>query len=151
MMPANQAMLDLLIAIVAERAKPLASGLAELLREELVEENGCYFLVSLRAGARTASLSSFPDRTGFECFVNHIHIGDFLQVSNVAECLRQALAWAETLRKKLERHGKFNIIVSCDGTDCSVRFHRVRPGESWLTDDLESYIAESVLVIPVDK
>lgn len=150
-MPANQAMLDILVALVAGSAGPLASKLAELLREELVEENGCWFLVSLREGARTASLASFPDRTGFECFVNHIHIGDFIGTSDVVECLRQGLRWADGLRGKLEQYGKFKIIVSYDDRDCSVRFHRVRPGESWLFDDLESYRSESVLVIPVEK
>lgn len=82
MMPANQAMLDLLVALVAGSSTPLASGLAELLREELVEENGCWFLASLREGARTASLASFVDRSGLECFVNHIHIEDFLETSD---------------------------------------------------------------------
>jgi hypothetical protein len=48
MMPANQAMLDLLVGLVAESARPLASGLAELLEEALVDENGCWFLASLR-------------------------------------------------------------------------------------------------------
>jgi len=148
-MHTNQAMLDLLMALVAKRGEPLASGLAQLIREQLVEEDGCWFLATLKAGAKAAELSSFPDRTGFECFVNHIHTGDFLQTSDVIERLRQALIWAVTLRRKLEGHGKFNIIVACDDADCSVRFHRVRPGESWLVDDLESYTAESVLVIPV--
>jgi hypothetical protein len=148
-MPANQAMLDLLVALAAESARPLASGLAELLQGELVEENGCWFLVSLREGARTASLATFSDRTGLECFVNHIHIGDFLETSDVIECLRQGLRWASGLRGKLQEHGRFNVMVSCDDTRCSVRFHRVRPGESWMMDDLESYRAESVLVIPV--
>ena len=150
-MSANQAMLDRLMTLVTEPTRPLVSGLAGLLREQLIEENGCWFLASLRDGARTASLASFPDRTGFECFVNHIHIGDVVQISNVVESFRHALGWAEALRKKLERHGEFNIIVSCDDTDCSVRFHRIRPGETWLTDDLESYTAESVLVIPVGR
>ena len=150
-MPANQAMLDLLVALVAESARPLASGLAQLLRGELVEENGCWFLVPLREGAKTASLASFPDRSGLECFVNHIHIEDFLETSDVVECLRQGLRWAGGLRGKLEEHGKFNIIVSCDDTGCSVRFHRIRPDESWMTDDLEGYRAESVLVMPVGE
>jgi hypothetical protein len=150
-MPANQAMIDLLAALVAESARPLASGLAELLRGELVEENDCWFLASLREGARTASLATFPDRTGFECFVNHIHIGDVLETSDVTECLRQGLRWADGLKGKLQEHGRFNVIVSCDDTDCSVRFHWIRPGERWMTDDLESYRAESVLVIPVGE
>jgi hypothetical protein len=95
-------MLDLLAALVAESARPLASGLAELLQGELVEENGCCFLASLREGARTASLASFPDRSGLECFVNHIHIGDFLETSDAIECLRQGLRWADVLSGKLD-------------------------------------------------
>lgn len=150
-MKANQAMLDLLVALVTESARPLASGLAELLRGELVEEKGCWFLVSLREGAKTVSLASFPDRTGFECFVNHIQMRDFVEDSGVTEYLRQGLSWADGLRRKLEGHGRFTIVVSCDHTDCSVRFHHVRPSEGWLTEELDSYRAESVLVIAVGK
>jgi hypothetical protein len=144
-------MLDLLVASATVSARPLAPRLAELLREELLEEDGCWFLASLRAGAKATSLTSFPDRTGFECFVNHIHIGDFLEASDAIDCLRQGLCFVEGLKQKLEGRGAFEIIVSCDDSDCSVRFHRIRPGESWLVADLESYEAESVLVISVGR
>ena len=150
-MPANHAMVQLLVALVEESARPLAPGLAGLVQGDVVEEDGCWFLRPLRESAGTVSPESFPDRTGFECFVNHVHIGDFVEDEDVNERFRQGLRWAESLRKKLEGHGRFNIIVSCDEVDCSVRFHRVRPTELWLVDDLETYLEASVLVIPVGR
>ena len=147
MIRANQRMLVLLMTAMT-RGTTLAPALADLLRGELVSENGCWFLRDLREGARTTSLTSFPDRTGFECFVNHIHIGDFVDAPNADESLAQALAWAKAIQAKLESLGRFNVIVSCHESDCSVRFHRLRTGEAWLTDDLDGY-TEEVLVIPV--
>ena len=121
-----------------------------MLQAELVEENGSWFFAPLRARAATANLSQFPDRTGLECFVNHIHIGDFTPGGTEVNVLhRQGLLFANELSAKLQPHGSFAVIVSCDETDCSVRFHASRPGERWFLEDLETYEEEALLVFYV--
>jgi hypothetical protein len=55
---------------------------------------------------------------------------------------------AEQVSKRLiGLPGRFNVIVSYDGESCAVRFHKIRDGEKWLSEDLESYVDEGILVI----
>ena len=42
--------------------------------------------------------------------------------------------------------GSFNVIVSYDGEGCAVRFHKIRPAQHWLMNDLEDYEGEGILV-----
>lgn len=150
-MSANQRMVQLLFTLAIQTTRPLAPRLADLLQADLVLEDGCWFLQPLRDGAQTATLAAFPDRTGFECFVNHVHIGDFVEEQDdVNELHRQGLLWAGLLVEKLKPHGSFNIIVSCVELDCSVRFHRTRAKERWLVEDLDTYREEALLVLVVN-
>lgn len=63
---------------------------------------------------------------------------------------REAL-FAVALSAQLEGMGCFRVIVGCGDHDAVVRFHRVRPREEWLSDDLESYVDEAILVIDVES
>jgi hypothetical protein len=147
-MRANQPMLSLLVALAKSAHPTLAAELTALVQSALLEEHGCWFLEPLRNGAMSSSLSQFPDRTGFECFVNHVHIGDFVDGELDASILHlQGLLLAEQLERKLKPVGAFRIIVSCDETDCAVRFHKLRPGEQWVLDDLETYREEALLIL----
>ncbi len=76
------------------------------------------------------------DETGYECFINHIHI----------KSLPEALEFAERLNKALlERlRGDFVVIVSFDGREAAVRFHRRRIGQTWLSENLEEYREEGI-------
>jgi hypothetical protein len=54
--------------------------------------------------------------------------------------------------------GPFRIIISTQlpdqslnvGTNCTVRFHRMRLGQEWLKDDLDSYKEEALAVLDFD-
>ena len=88
------------------------------------------------------------DRTGFECFVNHVHLKE---IGNPATALRQAIAFCrraalEALRIAPDRSIRF--IVSRNGQDWTVHLHTSRFDEpSWVSDDLEGYLEEEVLVL----
>jgi hypothetical protein len=147
-MRANQSMLSLLVALAKSAHPTLATKLAALVQSALLEEHACWFLEPLRNGAMSSSLLQFPDRTGFECFVNHVHISDFIEGEVDASMMHlQGLLLAEELERKLKPLGRFRIIVSCDEMDCAVRFHRLRPGELWVLDDLETYREEALLIL----
>jgi hypothetical protein len=103
---------------------------------------------SARARLARRQLSDFPDRTGYECFVNHVHIDDYVSDASPPALAALGVAFAERLCDALTAHGgKFAVIVSSDDTSCSVRFHRLRDGEQRVADNLESYRDEGVLVI----
>lgn len=91
-----------------------------------------------------------PDKTGYECLINHVH----LPFDGTNESLRSSLRYAVALQKELTRIGQghgFQVILSVDDRECTVRFHRIRPNENWIADDLEGYAEEAVLVLRSDE
>jgi hypothetical protein len=113
--------------------------------------NGCILLTSQIQSASSISLNDIPDCTGYECFVNHIHIGNVLDDSQIKPTilLEQGLALAYELQKRLVQFSpsaRFKIIVSFDNEDCSVRFHKVRNGEDWLAPNIDKY-EEGILIL----
>lgn len=111
-----------------------------------VLKDGSVFLEDQYAEAKNVSPADFPDRTGFESFVNHVHFpfdGD-------KASLQRVLGYAFALQAALEStepSRKFLVIVSVSEARCTVRFHECRPNESWLADDLEGYKQEALLVL----
>ena len=91
--------------------------------------------------------STVVDKTGYECFVNHIHLKE---AGDSAAALRQAVTFctrvvAEGVRVAPNRSLRF--IISRNGEDWTVHFHTLRPHESYVSDDLEMYTEEAVLVL----
>ena len=109
--------------------------LARLLRAGFVKKHGCT-LLKAPAAKSTPYEQAGMDRTGYEAFINHIHTRPF----------SQAWEYAQRLTQRLKRQpGRFAIIISFDGTEATVRFHRRRRGEpAWLDENLEGYKAEAV-------
>ncbi len=86
----------------------------------------------------------FHDKTGYECFVNYVH----LKFDGTRGTLRSCLEYCANLETALialssRRHFKIHASFSGDGS--VVRFHTIRPGENWSADDLEGYKEEAVL------
>jgi hypothetical protein len=130
----------------------LNQQLLQLLQPGFIEINGAVLLKTLEKLGRNAKLESFPDITGYECFVNHIHIEDYLDDSGVSsnELLKKGHKFAQALLEKLSTtfpNKPFKVIMAHNDSDCSVRFHMVRDGENWLSDDLEGYDQEAILII----
>jgi hypothetical protein len=116
----------------------LSPELLSILASGFVEEKGCVLLASEThdsAFDRAATL----DETGYECFINHVHV----------ERLGEALEFARRLKKALAATfaGDFVVIVSFDGHEATVRFHRLRAGQTWLNENLEEYREEGIAVI----
>jgi hypothetical protein len=106
------------------------------------------------------------DETGIECSLSKIHLDDFLPANmELNELARTGLDFAFLLRGALLNSrvlGPFRIIISAQlpdqslnvglnvGTNCTVRFHRMRLGQEWLKDDLDSYKEEALAVLDFD-
>lgn len=96
-----------------------------------------------------ANPTDFIDLTGFEAFVNHVH----LPYDGSRDSLQSCLDYLITLQKGLAEFGRgrsFVVMLSLSDKSCVVRFHQFRPGESWVADDLEGYSEEAVLVLSVE-
>jgi hypothetical protein len=134
------------------RGEKLSKAFSQLLAQGFTELVGAIVFSAARNIGENVERTNFPDLTGFECFVNHIHVEDQLDgpVLNEIAFLRQGIAFAletETrLRSKFPLK-PFKVIVASTAHGCGVRFHVNRPGEHWLTSDLDSYGKEAILVL----
>lgn len=96
--------------------------------------------------------SPFPDQTGLECFINHFHLEDYIGSCSSFDLLSDlylAHGWlfATHLKERLAAFRPetcFRIIVAATDGTCTVRFHALREGEHWLSDNLERYREEAV-------
>lgn len=53
-------------------------------------------------------------------------------------------------RAEYSETDRFRIIISFDGEDCIIRFHKVRVGEKWIADDIESY-SEGLMLLDLSQ
>jgi hypothetical protein len=90
---------------------------------------------------QSESISNFPDKTGYECFVNKIHIDNFSE-----NPLPAAISLAVQLLKQFHNYN-LRTIISYDDLSCVLRFHIIRNNESWLNSDIEKYKEEGILII----
>lgn len=113
----------------------LPSDLAADLDAGLTERGGCLVLAAHRSPSDSGD---FSDRTGYEAFANHVHVE-----SGGGAALRIGLAAADRISEMVQGHrgdGHVRLIVSAERLDSAiVRFHLLRPGESWLAADIDDY------------
>ena len=134
------------------KGEKLTKALSQLLAQGFTQLDGAIVFTAAHNLGENVEPKNFPDLTGFECFVNHVHVEDQLErpVSNEIALLRQGIAFAletETrLRSKFPRK-PFKVIVASTAHGCGVRFHLRRPGEELLASDLDSYAKEAILVL----
>ena len=153
MIAEERSMNTLMVKSVAStnvRPYEIPQDLRDVLGLGVTEKYECVLLKALENTAGEYDPLAHFDRTGYECLVNHVHI-DPRNVDDPIP-LRGGLAYADALVDALKEapyQGPFRIIMSLNPAQniCTVRFHRVRRGESWTSDDLESYLDEGLLVI----
>jgi hypothetical protein len=116
---------------------------------QFTERDGCVFLSeALTRSAET--LADFADRTACEAVLNQAH----LPYDGGDPSLVRALAYVDRLCYGLlsvAKGRRFQVIAAFSDAECDVSFHQLRPGETWLDDDLESYRDEAVLVLSVGR
>jgi hypothetical protein len=87
------------------------------------------------------------------CFINHVHIDNQEQGQGTAEArigLAAGIIFARTVLGHLGRAYPtipIRVILAASEDGITVRFHERREGESWISDDLETYQEESLLVL----
>ena len=96
------------------------------------------------------------DETGTECFWTKFHLEDFVSEASQEELARLALNFVWPLQSGLKASAlsdTFRMIASVEIPEttqpkptCTVRFHRLRPQQAWLADDIEAYGNEAILV-----
>ncbi len=136
--------------------KALPQKLVALLNEGFDEEEQCIFFSRLKKESQVQRLD-FPDCTAYECFVNHIHVEDYLENGGLPplELLGRGMAFAAQLAARLKSvHGfkHFRIIVASDGgPSCTVRFHTVRREEEWVGKASNGYREEAIAIMETQE
>jgi hypothetical protein len=115
----------------------LSPELSSVLDAGFVEEKGCVLLASKARGSAFAR--DTEDETGYECFINHLHVQDLGEALEFARLLHKALVDAFM--------GSFVVIVAYDGREATIRFHRLRADQTWLSENLEGYLEEGIAVL----
>jgi hypothetical protein len=126
--------------------------LEKLLEPGFVRLNDSILLRALTQEARAVSPTDFPDETGYESFVNHIHVEDYIPHENqsASSLMANSVSLASTLRKMLRQSfpdQAFEVIVSFQDNHYTVRFHKCRKGQQWLRDNLDDYHEEALMVV----
>ena len=136
-------------------AKALPQKLLALLNAGFVEADHCVFLKALKSAASVQRLD-FPNLTSYECFVNHIHIEEYLENGGLPplEMLGRGLALAHELQTRLAKlpgPKRFRIIVAFPGPTCTVRFHTVRSDEEWVDKDASGPGSEALAILETQE
>jgi hypothetical protein len=142
-MKMNQEMARLLVGIDLSKPEVLPQPDST---PAFVTEGNSVFLREEYAGAKSVSTKDFPDRTGLESFVNHVHFPFHGDRTSLLRALGYTMALQTALRI-YEPDRRFLVILSISDTKSTVRFHECRPNESWLADNLEGYKEEAILVL----
>jgi len=117
---------------------PLPAGLFAILTLGNVEQNACVFLTAMLEKCKSVRHGDFPDKTGYECFVNHIHIDDFTDTDMLQIAIAFLTRVSEMLKIEYSNYD-FRGLISLDESSATIRIHRTRAGEEWLSNDLEGY------------
>ena len=114
----------------------LPKELEDLIDQGFVEEDGCFFIFSQFEKMTNASKSNFQDKTGHECFINSIHIDDFVKKDYIIN----SLLFVNSIFCKLPADkNKIKAIVVADDAGALVKIHSIREGEFWIDDNLDEY------------
>lgn len=138
------------------------SELTHILWPDFIEVDGCILINNERADQSEKRLNmdhilkNFGDRTGFEAFESHVHMMDVSKefednpLMGLKFALKLVEVWSAKLKFDFPRYS-FYLILSFDGQDSILRFHKIRENENWLDiDNLDSYDNTAILIKKVN-
>ena len=130
----------------------LSNDLTHFLSEGFTVFKGAVIFGAMSKTAENVLPRNFQDLTGFECFINQVHVEDHIPqiMLDRNAILKTGLAFALALQGELQfsfPNKQFTIIVTSTGSTCGVRFHITRIGEEWLATNLDGYGEEAILVL----
>ncbi|MDH4610373.1 hypothetical protein [Pseudomonas sp. BN102] len=143
-MKINERMAEVMADIGFEEMS-IPTALVEILKEGFIIKGECVVLAALAKMCGSVSLADFPDKTGYESFVNSIHIDDYVE----SEFLHRAISFSRALIdiwKVSGIDGDIRVIICGDELGAVIKFHFVREGEDWVSSDLELY-EDAVMVV----
>uniref|UniRef100_UPI0039F0797F hypothetical protein n=1 Tax=Bordetella sputigena TaxID=1416810 RepID=UPI0039F0797F len=117
---------------------PLCRSLRNIADEGFNVKDECYFLAALLRKADSVTRSRFFDSTGYECFVNSLHIEDYDDKAPLAQAI-QFISYVFAMWRTAEYAVPLVAVVNVDEGRVIVKFHAKRSTEQWLSGNLEAY------------
>ncbi len=120
--------------------------LNEIVEQGFVELDGCFLSKKLLSYNNSYTLDVFEDEISFECFVNSLHIEDYVSENylsySVIFCNSIIRRWSE------DCVGYLNVIISLDDETLlpTIKFHLKRESVSWLDEDNLDSSIQAILV-----
>lgn len=126
----------------------LATTLNDLFVNGFIVMEDCLVLEKLGRRQPHIKLTDFVDKTGYECFVNSIHVDDYV----TDNLFTQALLFIDKLISEL-RILKYSqniaIIMSDTGFGFNIKFHVLRENASWVDINELHKFKEAILVLEI--
>ncbi len=131
--------------------------LRALVQAPFVHGGGTLVLEPLLAHA--TGRESFQDATGYEAFINKIHVEDLIENSGTGHperfriLIQQGTKAAIDLSERLKTEGNYRVLLSLDADlpTMTLRFFGRRKGEQWGAEDPDAYQLEEVLMIDTES
>lgn len=130
-----------------DRRAPLKQGLEDLLNKGISKTEQGVFLNFFTHNISPNSIEASQDATGLECFINKFYVTDYADYQDAYE---QAFLCLHRIWRSLENEN-CRLIVTKDEENVSIRFHKLRTNEIWLSADLEEYQLNGILYIDMES
>jgi hypothetical protein len=119
-------------------ADPLHPSLQEIVDHGFVRVDDCSLIVDLLPESTNVTRFSFPDRTGYECFINSVHVEDYSDQNPLGQAYELVMRVFDAWRH-YEPGQTLVAVVSVDELSVVVKFHMKRLGEQWVGENLDAY------------
>src|SRR5699024_3462862 len=111
----------------------LPQELEDILSEGFTKKNGCFLSKKLLKLCSSVSYSNFEDEIAYECFVNSLHMEDYVNKNH----LDYSVVFCNKLIEIWRENEMLNVIMTLDDETFlpTVKFHVKRDNVSWLNED----------------
>ncbi len=127
------------------KGETLRSELMQIAVEGFVQQENCFFLKKLAGPQTHVKRSDFFDDVAYECFVNAIHIDDYVD----ANFLGQGILLMNEVFKSWQSYNpgqKLKCIIGETDFGMNIKFHVKRDGIKWIEEsDIEGF-EEGIIV-----
>ena len=129
-----------------KKEKKLDFSLNELLSDGFINRNECFLLTKLYKNQAHISANDLIDKIGYECFVNSLHIDDYVDNDHFIQTILFSEAilklWNESNNKEV-----LEVIVSETDFGFNIKFHVKRNNEVWIDLNDLNNIEEAIMVL----
>jgi len=140
----NYKMLLCIFKQISENKK-LNDNLNHLLLEGFLFYEDCCFLTTLYKQQNHINKSDFIDKTGYECFINSVHIDDYVEKDLFEQVILFSIKLIELWNNQNNKL-ILNMILSETDFGFNLKFHVYRENERWINENEICKFEEAIII-----